>query len=228
MYKYCYLFLLFIIYAIIGWLIEVINTFIHEKKFVNRGFMIGPYVPIYADGALLIIYLLKDYTDNVLVLFILSSVICMVLEYTFSFIMEKLFNARWWDYSNRKFNINGRICLETTVPFGIGGTIAVYIVNPFLMSILNKLSHNLVIIFGIILATIFFTDLIISIIVVSKFKNVKVKSKVFKFRDDTEEMSRRVRAYLMEHSILTRRVMLAFPGYRILKKVREFKNTDHK
>ena len=226
MYNFCYLFILFIIYAIIGWIIEVINSYIREKKFVNRGFLIGPYVPIYAMGALLIIYLLKDYTSNVLVLFILSSVVCMVLEYTFSFIMEKLFNARWWDYSNRKFNINGRICLETTIPFGIGGAIAVYIANPFFLKLLNKLSHNLVIILGIVLIVIFFTDLIISIVVVSKFKDAKVKNNILLFKDSTEDMNKKVRAYLMEHSILTRRIMLAFPGYRILKKMREYRKNN--
>ena len=216
MYKYCYLFILFIIYAIIGWIIEVINSFIHEKKFVNRGFMIGSYVPIYGVGALLIIYLLKDYTGNVLVLFVLSLVICMVLEYLTSFIMEKIFNARWWDYSDRKFNLNGRICLETAIPFGIGGTLAVYVANPLFIKLLDAFPQKLVIILGIVLAVIFFTDLVISSSVVAKFKNIKVS----KEKDSTEEMSKRVRDYLMNHSILTRRIMRAFPGYKLLKMIK--------
>lgn len=219
MYRYCYLFILFMLYAIIGFVIEVINSLIHQKKFVNRGFLIGPYIPIYAIGVMLILYLLKDYTGNILVLFILSSVICMTLEYLTSYIMEKLFNARWWNYSNRKYNLNGRVCLETTIPFGLGGTLAVYFVNPFFIRILNGFSEKLITILGVSLAVIFFTDLIISLIVASKFRNINLN----KFKDNTEEMNKKVREYLLEHSILTRRIIRAFPGYKMLEKIKEYK-----
>ena len=76
----CYYFLLFLMYAILGWIVEVINAYIQKKKFVNRGFLIGPYCPIYGVGMLAIISLLQEYTGNYIVLFILSMTICLVLD----------------------------------------------------------------------------------------------------------------------------------------------------
>ena len=107
MYEVCYYFLLFLIYAVLGWCCEVVVAFYNHKKFINRGFLIGPYCPIYGIGVLLIISLLEDFTDSWLALFVLAMVLCMVLEYITSYLMEKIFNARWWDYSSKKFNING-------------------------------------------------------------------------------------------------------------------------
>ena len=109
-------FILFIIYAMIGWFIEIINGLIQTKKFVNRGFLIGPYCPIYGVGGILITLLLSKYYDDPIVLFFMGIAVCGILEYLTSYIMEKFFKARWWDYSKRKFNINGRICLETIIP----------------------------------------------------------------------------------------------------------------
>ena len=103
--KFYYIFVLFIMYSFLGWLTEVIYVFITDGKIINRGFLIGPYCPIYGVGLILITHLLKDYTDNIIVLFILSACICMILEYLTSYVMEKCFHARWWDYSNSKFNI---------------------------------------------------------------------------------------------------------------------------
>ena len=222
MYKICYLFLLYLMYAFLGWIVEVVNSYINHKRFVNRGFMIGPYCPIYGTGVLLIIFLLKDYTGNFLVLFVLAMVICMTLEYFTSLLMEELFNARWWDYSNRKFNINGRICLETAIPFGLGGMLIMYVVNPFLTGILDKGSEKLIVILGIILMVIFFTDLVVSFFVILKFRKVGVEN----FKDDTEEMNKKVRDYLMSHSYLTKRIVESFPSAKI--RVEKFKKLYEK
>ena len=137
LYKICYIFLLFIIYSFLGWIVEVIANLIENKKFINRGFLIGPYCPIYGVGLLIIINFLKSYVNSYIIVFVMSMFICMTLEYLTSYVMEKLFNGRWWDYSDKKFNINGRVCLETTIPFGLGGMAIMYIVNPFLDKILN-------------------------------------------------------------------------------------------
>lgn len=193
LYAICYIFLLFIIYSFLGWCVEVINSFLNSKGFVNRGFLIGPYCPIYGVGLLLIIYFLKEYTDSYLVVFVMSMFICMILEYFTSYVMEKLFNARWWDYSHKKFNINGRICLETTIPFGLGGMGIIYIVNPLIEKVLSYLSSNGLIIIGIIVMIIFFSDLVVSFITVMKVKNVKIT----KIKDNTEEINKKVKEYLI-------------------------------
>lgn len=112
-------FMLFLIYSFAGWCIEVVNSLIVEKKFVNRGFMLGPYCPIYGYSSILMIFYLDRYTDNILTVFLLAVVVCSFAEYIVSYVMEKLFNARWWDYSDRSFNINGRVCLINAFLFGI-------------------------------------------------------------------------------------------------------------
>ena len=101
----CFYFVLFLIYSFIGWLMEISFTLYKDKTLVNRGFLMGPYCPIYGCGCILIILLLKRYLNDFIVLFIMSMVICSILEYLTSYIMEKLFKARWWDYSKKKFNI---------------------------------------------------------------------------------------------------------------------------
>ena len=135
----------------------------------------------------------------------------MILEYFTSYVMEKLFNARWWDYSHKKFNINGRICLETTIPFGLGGMGIIYIVNPLIEKVLSYLSSNGLIIIGIIVMIIFFSDLVVSFITVMKVKNVKIT----KIKDNTEEINKKVKEYLIKNSVLTRRLIHSFPNFKI-------------
>ena len=216
--KYLHLFLLFLMYSILGWIAEVILAFYTHKKFINRGFLIGPYCPIYGVGVLLIIWLLKRYTDSALALFVLAMFICMVLEYLTSFIMEKLFNTRWWDYSDKRFNINGRICLETAIPFGIGGLIIMYLVNPFFEGILNMIPSKALFILGITLLTIFLIDLGISLRVILHINSVDVS----KYKDNTELINQKVKEYLMKHSILTRRLIESFPNAKLkIKRIKE-------
>ena len=219
LYDICYYFILFLIYSMLGWLIEVIRTYTSQHKFVNRGFLIGPYCPIYGIGVLLIINFLQEYMDNFIVLFLLAMLLCMTLEYFTSYIMEVLFNARWWDYSNRKFNINGRICLETAIPFGLCGLVIMYLVNPLLVSILDMIPRMILIILGICLMVIFLVDFVLSFIVILKFKNIKLD----KYKDDTEEMNKLIKEYLIKNSRWTKRLVNSFPNFKIkletLKKI---------
>ena len=123
LYTISFWFLLFLLYSIIGYIAEVVSCSITLKKIVlNRGFLIGPYLPIYGFGCLIMVWLLFRYEDDLLVLFIMSAFFCTVLEYFTSLLMEKLFKLRWWDYSNRKFQINGRVCLNNALLFGFSGT----------------------------------------------------------------------------------------------------------
>jgi uncharacterized membrane protein len=204
----CYYFLIFITYSFIGWALEVIISISKTKKFINRGFLIGPYCPIYGFGSLLITSLLNSYTDNLVVIFVLAMVICMVLEYLTSFIMEKLFKARWWDYTEQRFNINGRVCLETAIPFGIGALIIIYFVHPAVTEIITVMNNTSVLIFSIIIFLLFLVDNIVSFNIISKFKNAGTKIR----KDSTEEITKRIKEYLMQQSKLTVRLAKAFPN----------------
>ena len=102
------IYLLFWIFAILGWFMEVIVCSISDGKFSNRGFLIGPYCPIYGFGGILML-LFKDFKDNPVICFLLCMISCSILEYLTSYIMELMFKVRWWDYSNDKFNIKEAI-----------------------------------------------------------------------------------------------------------------------
>ena len=204
---------------------EVINVSIQNKRLVNRGFMIGPYCPIYGCGAIAITLLLSRYTNDWLVLFFMSVITCGILEYVTSYIMEKLFHARWWDYSKRKYNINGRICLETLVPFGLLGLLIMYVTNPFILNNLAKVSEQTLNIIAIVTSVIFAIDLGISLKVIS---NVRVTStKLSKENsdstmDNTEEITAKVKEILLGKSVLSRRLINAYPDLKaIIKKKKE-------
>lgn len=165
-------FLLFIIYSMIGWTIEVLLQFIEKKRLINRGFLIGPYCPIYGFGAVVMTLILDKYQDNLIILFGMSMLICTVLEYLTSYIMEKLFKARWWDYSQKKFNLNGRVCLENSVLFGLGGVILLKFTNGFFLSLINNLSTVTRDFISLGVLIILLVDTIVSYITIYGFKKI--------------------------------------------------------
>lgn len=215
---FCDYFLLFMMYSFIGWIIEVINFIFISKKVVDRGFLIGPYLPIYGFGALAIIIFLQKYSSDLITLFCMCMIICCVLEYFTSFIMEKLFHARWWDYSNERFNIEGRVCLKTTVLFGFAGSIILCVVNPLLLSILSMVPSLVKTILTVILFIIFVIDVLISFKVIFTFRTFTQNVR----KDSTSEFNKLVKKMISSKSILGKRLMQAFPNLKLSFK--EFTN----
>ena len=204
-----YYFLLFLIYSFIGWLIEVIGKLIEKHKFINRGFLIGPICPIYGHGCLLMILTLSRYKDNPLTLFICAIFICSLLEYFTSYFMEKIFKARWWDYSTKRFNLNGRICAETMIPFGILGTLVICVINPIFEYLLNLFNFETIKITAIVLFIIYIIDYTISLIIMFGFKGtLKTVEK-----DGTEEITKKVKKILINKNVLYKRLVEAFPNF---------------
>lgn len=208
--KFSLYFILLLIYSFMGWIIEVCNFLITEKKFVNRGFMIGPYCPIYGCSAIIMILYLDQYKSNPLTVFLLAVVVCSIMEYIVSYVMEKLFKARWWDYSNRKFNINGRVCLTNAFLFGLLGMTLVYFVNPLLYGIISKINPKIMIVISIILMILFVADFITSMSITFNLKNSMKKLK----RDNTEEINKKVKE-IIESKVLNRRIFKAFPNFKV-------------
>ena len=120
----------FMIYSFLGWAMESAYVSINAKKWVNRGFINGPFCPIYGTGALLILLALEPVSDSILLLFLGGFVIATVVEYLIGLILEKLFHATWWDYSQKPFNIKGRVCLERSVEWGVLTTFVMRVVQP--------------------------------------------------------------------------------------------------
>ncbi len=206
--------LLFFIYAIIGWVMEVFVSLVYRRRFINRGFLIGPICPIYGVGVLFITLFLSRYKDDLFVFFVMAMFSCTMLEYLTSYIMEKVFHARWWDYSDKKFNLNGRVCLDTMLPFGILGVLVTYVCNPVFMNGIGFLPIILKKIIAISLVVIFTADLAISLIVMSNLKHVKYGKK-----DNTEEITKKVKKTLQEKNFFTKRLVEAFPNFEFLKRV---------
>lgn len=210
--NFLFYFLLFFIYSVIGWFVEVTYVYIGTKKFINRGFLIGPYIPIYGYSALIMALYLTQYKDNPLTVFLLAIFICTFIEYMISFNMEKLFNARWWDYSNSKFNINGRVCLKNGLGFGFLSLLLIYLINPWLVNLLGKLNPKLLIIISVICLVIFVFDFVTSLIVTFDIKN-----KIKKFDSDSTTEIRELINDKIKKKLLKRRVLNAFPRVKFLK-----------
>lgn len=210
------LFLLFIIYSVTGWIIEVIATYPDTKCFVNRGFLIGPYCPIYGNCAIAMILLLHNVTNPIL-LFILSIIICSAGEYVTSYVMEKLFHARWWDYTKNKFNINGRICLTNSLAFGVLGFLLIKFVNPFVVGLITKLSPTMMNMLFYTILILFLIDNVISFKVIFKIKNMSVK---YVHLDNTKEITEKVKKILSDN-VLAKRVFKAFPNIRFKFNLKE-------
>ena len=128
--EFDYYALLFFTVSFMGWLWEVILFFFTEHTFINRGIYKGPYLPIYGVGGLLLCFFLRSFRKKPVRVFLLSALVCSVLEYLTSYMLELKWGIRWWDYSEHFLNINGRICLLGAVTFGLGGTALVCLFLP--------------------------------------------------------------------------------------------------
>ena len=206
----CRYFLLFFFCSMLGWLMEVTCKLFQFHRFINRGFLIGPYCPIYGFGAVFVTLLLSGFSDHPIAVFLLAMLVCGTLEYVTSYVMEKLFHARWWDYSQRKFNLNGRVCANTLIPFGLLGLTMVYLVKPFLFGLFDRLSGNLRLGLAIGVVVIMIADHVISIVVLGRIRHTAELTG----GDDTETLTRLVREKLQSNA-LVRRAMRAFPGVRL-------------
>ena len=215
------LFLIYMVYSLLGWFVEVIDLYIVEHKFVNRGFLIGPYCPIYGKSVLIISFLLHRYINKPILLFIMSMLICSIIEYLGSFILEKVFKTRWWDYSHKKFNINGRICLENMFLFGIGSVIVMYFINPLVLKMINSLSSKILFILSLIIFIIYFIDNAVSLIIILNFRQEFNKAD----GDCTENVAEFVKKELNKrHKLFHQRLINSFPKIKIIN--RKSKNNE--
>ena len=218
-YLVSYVFMFFFVASLIGYVCEVVYCSVVDKYFEwNRGFLLGPYIPIYGIGTVVIIYLLRDYYHDPKALFALSFLICTILEYITSFIMEKLFKVRWWDYSTLPFNINGRVCLLNSVLFGIAGVVVIYFLRPLVLNIFNFVPHAAMISIATFCEIIFFTDLFVTLgtlisirITLTKMKKVKKSSLENESKDGTEKTKDQIVERIRKNVTLYNLLLRAFP-----------------
>jgi uncharacterized membrane protein len=151
--------LYFFFYSNVGWFFESLYCSLAAGKWINRGFLTGPLCPIYGAGALVLSVFLSPVKDKWYLVFFLGIILCDIVEFITSVILEKLFHARWWDYSDKFLNIQGRICFRHSIIWGFASLLFVKLIHPFFSTgfeLIPAFYRNILL--GIILA-VFFIDL---------------------------------------------------------------------
>lgn len=158
----CQWFLAFLFYSFAGWCCETVYCSVLQGKLVNRGFLNGPLCPVYGFGALLVIFLLRGTQQTPVALFFSGMLVTSVLEYFTSWLLEKLFHMKWWDYSHHHIQINGRVCLLNSLMFGGLSVVLMLVLHPFAWGMIEKLQPMTVgvlagLLGGVLLADAFLT-----------------------------------------------------------------------
>ena len=168
-------YLYFIVYSFLGWIYETCYCTIHEKSWENRGFLYGPCIPLYGAGATLAQIIFVDYPipflrdGSYLKIFLGCAIGSFFLEYGTSFILEKRFHARWWDYSHMPLNINGRVCVPFTICFGFAGILVTQIIIPPIENIVQMLPVLVVELLALIFMFLFGMDMALTISTLTSF-----------------------------------------------------------
>ena len=150
--------LLFFSFAFVGWAYEVLLYLINEGRFVNRGTMYGPWLPIYGTGGVAILFVLQKFRKKPIWMFLSSFLLCGIIEFTGGWYLDVFKHARYWDYTGFAFNINGYICLESLLIFGLGGCGFTYIAAPILDDLYAKMSKKIRYILCALLVVAYATD----------------------------------------------------------------------
>ena len=202
--------LLFFIYGFAGWCMEVALKYRQFHRFINRGFLTGPLLPIYGSGTVLITLVvgnLSSVESGPVMTFSLSFVICGLVEYLTSLVLEKIFHARWWDYSQKPMNLHGRVWIGNLILFGLAGIGIIHISNPVLYRFLDLFTLRTREIVAAVLLVILFADFVVSYFVL-KLVKVGIDSSE---ADNTEEISKEVRQLLTNRSYFHKRFSEAYP-----------------
>jgi len=186
----------FIIYSFLGWIMESVVRSVIERKLINTGFLIGPFCPIYGIGACIMFLFLSGLKDHIVLLFIVSLLAMSIWEYLVGVLLEKLFNTKYWDYSDHKFNIQGRVCLTNSICWGVIGILFVHYIHPFMQQIIGNIDATVLHYMISIVTIVFITDTIVSII---KVKNIKgTLDSIEKINKEIKEKLKEIKAMSKE------------------------------
>lgn len=234
---------LFFIYGFFGWCIEVIFCGLEEGYFINRGFLNGPICPIYGVGALTVILCLTPISDNIPVLFVGSAILTSFLELVTGFALDKIFHARWWDYSDKPFNIGGYICLKFSVYWGLVCIALMKGIHPIIFDFVKIIPNFIGIIIIIFLAAVFIADGVITVMTINKLTaRMKIMNEIaekihsvsdeigehvydgavavankgeeIRNSENIKELKEKYSEMIKEHHMFQRRIIKAFPNMK--------------
>ena len=193
--RFCFIFLLLMVYSLLGWCGEMIYCSLCQGKLCEkRGFLNGPLCPIYGHGALVVLLCLDGGCENPLLTFLLGAVLTSAVEYVTSFAMEKLFHMRWWDYSQFRFHLNGRICLLNSTLFGLASVFLCHAANPPVTAWLTGLfAAGVGTPLALILLAVYLADIVLSV-----RSAIQIGSRLAKLHAIHDELSQRLEALKAE------------------------------
>ena len=157
-----HLILWFLTYSILGWVVESAYMSVCNKRLTNRGFARGPICPIYGVGALTVFFLLRPYSHNKVLLFVMGSILATTIEYITAVLMNRLFGAIWWDYHDKPFNYKGILCLESSIAWGAYTVILFVFLQGFVEGIVNRIPFTV----GRILGSLIIFAVIVDYVIV--------------------------------------------------------------
>ena len=201
---------LFFIYSFLGWVTEVFLKYLQYHRFINRGFLIGPYCPIYGAGAVLITVgrgMLSSFERSWAMSFLIAFVLCGLLEYATSYILEKYFHARWWDYTQKPMNLHGRVWIGNLILFGLGGVAIAEVLNPRFLAMASRFEPIFFTALLTAVSILFLADVLMSYFIMNLLKRGVEESR----SDKSEEIAAEVRYLLENRSVFHKRIMDAYP-----------------
>lgn len=222
--------LTFVIYAFIGYICEVIYCSVGQRRLVNRGFLYGPWLPIYGFGGLIVNIFLIPLKAYPVLVFLLGVILTSIVEYIGSWGLEKIFSIKLWDYSKHFCNINGRVCLLNSTLFGVMSISLVYLVQPWIDSLIELVPYIVQYYLADVLRLLFAVDLTLSVIKMNAFKKAlgeaidkarEIEEKAKEYaeagkaeaqREYKARMSREMLDSNSRFSLTYRRILSAFPN----------------
>lgn len=176
----------FYLYCFLGWCIESTIVSLDNKQLINRGFLHGPWLPLYGSGALIVLICSLPLRQSVLLVYVAGMLGATILEYFTGWAMELILKVRYWDYSDDPFNIKGYICLKSSLFWGFLSIIMTYVIHPFIEVPVSFLDHNLLTALSILLTILFVVDVYRSARAVLGMQ--KFMERVKKIREEIEEI----------------------------------------
>lgn len=152
------LFLYFVIYAFLGWILETVYCSVRERRFVARGFLYGPVCPIYGVGVLMMLCWFAPFTGQPLLFYVIATVCMSAWEYLVAWILETTTHIKYWDYSDRKFNLHGRICLSVSLTWGVLAYLVIFWIHPVVAGLVERLSTFTIYVADVVLLVLLVAD----------------------------------------------------------------------
>ncbi|MGM9942011.1 MAG: putative ABC transporter permease [Bulleidia sp.] len=206
--------IVFFVFSFFGWCMEVILKAIQLHRYVNRGFLIGPYCPIYGFGVVFIITIINfllPFPYRMVQVFAAGLLICGILEYTVSWFLEKRYHLRWWDYSDKPCNIHGRVWAGNLILFGLGSVVIVEAGYPLCRFLLDLMKEPVKWILSAVITAFMSADTLISRAAMQEIRS-EVEDSI---SDETENIREHIRLVLAEHSLPVRHLLKTYPAMHV-------------